>query len=195
MQTRAVVECGGVPPFIGLLSSPHHNVAEQAVWALGNIAGDGPDLRDFVIKAGIVQPLLALVRPDAEHTFMRNITWTVSNLCRNKNPSPDFELIKDCLPTLAKLIRHPDTEVQADACWAISYLTDGSNDKIAEVVAVGVVPQLVQLLASGIINVVTPALRSIGNIVTGNDVQVSLKLLDHSLARENNFITQKLFLH
>ena len=171
-QTKAVVDCGAVPPFIALLASPHHNVAEQAVWALGNIAGDGSDLRDFVIKAGIVKPLLALVTPNAEFTFMRNITWTISNLCRNKNPAPPFEMIKECLPALAKLISHPDPEVQADACWAISYLTDGSNEKIAEVVSAGVVPQLVQLLASGVINVVTPALRSIGNIVTGNDAQV-----------------------
>ena len=38
-QTRAVVKAGAVVPFIGLLSTPQQNVAEQAVWALGNIAG------------------------------------------------------------------------------------------------------------------------------------------------------------
>lgn len=38
-QTRAVVECGAVPFFLGLLYSPHQNVCEQAVWALGNIIG------------------------------------------------------------------------------------------------------------------------------------------------------------
>lgn len=57
---------GAVVSFVKLLRSPHTNVAEQAVWALGNIAGDGPDLRDFVIKAGIVQPLLELIGPDTE---------------------------------------------------------------------------------------------------------------------------------
>ena len=30
---------GAVPMFINLLSSPHTNVRDQAVWALGNIAG------------------------------------------------------------------------------------------------------------------------------------------------------------
>jgi len=38
-QTRAVVKAAAVAPFIRLLSSEHVNVAEQAVWALGNIAG------------------------------------------------------------------------------------------------------------------------------------------------------------
>ena len=38
-QTRAVVECGAVVLFLRLLYSPHQNVCEQAVWALGNIIG------------------------------------------------------------------------------------------------------------------------------------------------------------
>ena len=35
----------------------------------------------------------------------------------------------------------------------------------------GVVPHLVNLLASPELSVLTPALRAVGNIVTGNDVQ------------------------
>lgn len=170
-QTRAVVKAGAVLPFVKLLSSKFNNVAEQAVWALGNIAGDGPELRDLVIKNGCVEPLIALVRGDAPPAFLRNVTWTLSNLCRNKNPPPPFTAIKQCLPVLAQLIHHTDKEVLSDTCWALSYLTDGTNDKIQSVIDAEVVPRLVELLGQDEPSVITPALRAIGNIVTGDDAQ------------------------
>jgi len=37
-QTRTVVAAGAVEPFIELLRSTHLHIAEQAIWALGNIA-------------------------------------------------------------------------------------------------------------------------------------------------------------
>lgn len=45
-QTRAVVEGGAIQPLVELLSSPHMTVCEQAVWALGNIAGEPLPLED-----------------------------------------------------------------------------------------------------------------------------------------------------
>ena len=84
------------------------NVCEQAVWALGNIAGDGSEYRDMVTDLGIVRPLLKLVAPGYTDAFLRNVVWTISNLCRNKNPSPRMEVIQQILPTLINLLGHED---------------------------------------------------------------------------------------
>ncbi|XP_004691721.2 PREDICTED: importin subunit alpha-8 [Condylura cristata] len=175
-QTRAVVEGGAIQPLIELLSSPHMTVCEQAVWALGNIAGDGPQFRDIIISSNAVPHLLALVSSTIPITFLRNITWTLSNLCRNKDPYPCDEAVKQMLPTLFHLLQHQDSEVLSDTCWALSYLTDGCNKRIGQVVDTGVLPRLVELMASSELNVLTPSLRTVGNIVTGTDGQTQVAI-------------------
>ena len=52
------MKANAVPIFIELLASPEADVREQAVWALGNIAGDSPDLRDYVLKQNALVPLV-----------------------------------------------------------------------------------------------------------------------------------------
>ncbi|XP_010130192.1 PREDICTED: importin subunit alpha-5-like [Buceros rhinoceros silvestris] len=173
VHTKAVVDEGAVPAFVSLLSSPHMHVSEQAVWALGNIAGDGPLFRDAVINCNVIPPLLALILkpPLFQVPILRNVTWTLSNLCRNKNPYPPLDAVKKILPVLVCLIEHEDRDVISDSCWAISYLTDGSNDRIQIVVDTGILPRLVELMGRPEAVVMTPALRAIGNVVTGTDEQ------------------------
>jgi len=167
------MDYGAVPVFVALLQSPSDDVREQAVWALGNIAGDSPRCRDTVLAQNALHPLLAQLNASSKLTMLRNSTWTLSNFCRGK-PQPVFDLVRPALPMLAQLVTSSDEEVLTDACWALSYLSDGTNDKIAAVIDAGVCSRLVELLGHPSPSVLVPALRTVGNIVTGDDVQTQI---------------------
>jgi len=57
-QTRIVLEGDAVQIFINLLESPHTNIRQQAVWALGNIASDSVMCCNYVLNMGVMNPLL-----------------------------------------------------------------------------------------------------------------------------------------
>merc|ERR1711909_6198 len=168
-----MINLGILPRLVEFLSHADAPALQfESAWALTNIASGTPDQTKAVVNSGAVPHFVKLLRSPDQN---------VCNLCRNKNPSPPFEVVKQCLPCLAQLVQHTDKEVLADACWALSYLTDGTNDKIQCVVDAGVIPSLVRLLDSGELPVMTPSLRTLGNIVTGNDTQTDAVLASNAV--------------
>ncbi|KAJ7980328.1 Importin subunit alpha [Quillaja saponaria] len=187
-NTKVVIDHGAVPIFVKLLGSPSDDVREQAVWALGNVAGDSPRCRDLVLSNGALIPLLAQLNEHAKLSMLRNATWTLSNFCRGK-PQPPFEQVRPALPALERLVNSSDEEVLTDACWALSYLSDGTNDKIQAVIEAGVCVRLVNLLMHPSPAVLIPALRTVGNIVTGDDQQTQCIINHGALSYLLNLLT------
>ncbi|KAK4406768.1 Importin subunit alpha-4 [Sesamum angolense] len=195
-----VIKAGVIPRFVEflgrhdlpqlqLLSSASDDVREQAVWALGNVAGDSPSCRDLVLGHGALVPLLSQLNDNSKLSMLRNATWTLSNFCRGKPPTP-FEQVRPALPVLRQLIHLNDEEVLTDACWALSYLSDGTNDKIQAVIEAGVCQRLVELLLHPSPTVLVPALRTVGNIVTGDDAQTQFVIDNQVLPCLQQLLTQ-----
>ncbi|XP_045790638.1 importin subunit alpha-1-like isoform X1 [Trifolium pratense] len=179
-HTKVVIDHGAVPIFVKLLSSPNHLVREQAVWALGNVAGDSPRCRDLVLSHGALIPLLSQLNEQAKLSMLRDAMWTLLNFLSGK-PQPQFEEVRPVLPALQHLLFSNDEEVLTETCWALSFLSDGSSDKIQAVIDAGVCGRLVQLLLHPSPSVLIPALRTVGNIVTGDHMQTQAVINHGSL--------------
>ncbi|CAD8065921.1 unnamed protein product [Paramecium sonneborni] len=175
-QTQSIIDKGGIYLFVKLLSSQYKDIAEQAVWAIGNIAGDCTQYRDLILRVGGVDPLIAIMQNAQNKNTIKHCTWSLSNLCRGK-PIPEFKYVKNALPVFCKvIIDDTDPEVLTDACWALSYLSDGDNSRLQTVIDSQVVPTLIRLLDHSSLQLVIPTLRILGNVVTGDEVQTTYVL-------------------
>ncbi|XP_010513590.1 PREDICTED: importin subunit alpha-1-like [Camelina sativa] len=143
---------------------------------------------DKVIGSGVVPRLVEFLKKEDNHTkfsMLREVTWTLSNLCRGGG-----QVNPEALQALGRLIHSTDEQVLTDACWALFYISKETNDKIQPVIDAGVVPRLVELLLHPSISVLTPALRTVGNIVRGDDLQTQFVINSGALPCLANLLTQ-----
>lgn len=176
-ECNLLVQLGVLPLLRRLVMSTDRNVRTQAIWAVGNLAGDSSRLRDRVLQDGFMEPIMrAMQAGDTHLSEMRTACWVMSNLCRGR-PPPQLSQILPALPLLVRALDFRDPEVVSDACWALCYATtDERSTRIAAFLRHGgrhALTKLVALISKSHCARV-PALRTLGNIVTGDDQQTQL---------------------
>lgn len=116
--------------------------------------------------------------------LLNNVVWALSNLCRGK-PVPQLSLLAPAIGPLSELLyKEVSDDVLTDTIWALSYLSDGDNDRIEVVMQTGLAARLVAFLGDGMSpKLQTPTVRCLGNFATGSDSQtqevIDAGLLDH----------------
>ena len=102
------------------------------------------------------------------------------------------------IPIIADVLNNTMDEILTDACWCISYISDGGARTIPRIMESGVTERLVQLMAHPNSGVAIPSLRSIGNFVTGADEQTDvvlnngvLQVLDSLLEHQEQMIRKE----
>ncbi len=130
-HTHVLIKHGAVPTLVSLLSSSNEEVLEQAMWVLGNLAGEGSTARDIVLGSNALRPVvLCLQRAGCGLSMLRIGSWTLSNMCEGQaRPVVDLHLV---LSVLSRLLRsgsfmslHPfqSSRVQLFICPARPFAT------------------------------------------------------------------------
>ncbi|KAL5249142.1 hypothetical protein ACHWQZ_G018100 [Mnemiopsis leidyi] len=170
-NTRAVIDAGVVPIATLLLESPSIDLQDHAAWLLANIACENCSC---VLHAGALAPLLRLLdslcestksNNTSEQSLIKTATWLLSNLCQYTD---SFEIVKECLPRLAKLIKSNNEAVLRDACWGVMYMCKLS---IQEVLDSGACDTLVKLLMHSSDDVTCVALEALLAIFTNGNLE------------------------
>eukprot|EP00043_Microstomoeca_roanoka_P012923 m.125676 g.125676 ORF g.125676 m.125676 type:complete len:516 (-) comp15626_c6_seq1:2158-3705(-) len=169
-QTYAVVEAGAAEPLCRLLFSPVERVKDQACWCLGNVAGDGAELRDMLIEAGALRQFIVMLAEETNLELLRNVSWTLSNFFRWRNPAAPEEAMHEALPVLSMRVRTQDPEVLANVCWSICYIAEACDDFLDPIC--NEFGQLfISILQLDSHMAQLPALRALGSITAGEDEQ------------------------
>lgn len=57
----------------------------------------------MILKSGGLDPLIRIIENTNNKATIKHGTWALSNLCRGR-PLPEFYLVKNALPVLAKVM-------------------------------------------------------------------------------------------
>ena len=132
--------------------------------------------------------LTNIQNPD-NNSLLSNAVWALSNFCRGK-PQPSIEVVAPAVPLLANLLKMNCKEAMMDACWALSYISDGDDNRIQAVMNFeGITQTIVSLLGTDNNSILTPTVRILGNFVSGNDMQTQAVIDAGILSYANRLLT------
>ncbi|KAF3442880.1 hypothetical protein FNV43_RR16798 [Rhamnella rubrinervis] len=145
-------------------------VAEQCAWALGNVAGEGEELRNVLLSQGALPSLARMMLPNKGST-VRTAAWALSNLIKGPDSKAATDLIRvdGVLDAIIRHLRKADDELATEVAWVVVYLSALSNVATSMLVKSDVLQLLVERLAtSNSLQLLIPVLRSLGNLVAGD---------------------------
>jgi hypothetical protein len=174
-NTDEVIAAGVIPPLVQNLSSSDFGVVEQSIKALGNISFSSIASRDLVLT----QPILPIFTALASSRLLKTLAWTLSNLFRGQ-PAAKFRILRPFFHIVKSLLFSSDLNdeaVIAELLWGLSSFTDGEDEQIEKFINLGFLPKIMEYLTSSEETIKIPALRIIGNCLTGSNPTFTTRLI------------------
>ncbi|KAJ3438084.1 importin subunit alpha-4 [Anaeramoeba flamelloides] len=173
LHTEYVVNNEAISEFCHLLSSKDKKIQDQAIWGLGNIAGESAEYRDQILSLKVFPKIISLLKNEQSTLFLQNSIWTLSIFVKQQ-PSPIFDEVKDAFPIFYDLLQHKDQEICSSALWGLSWFSTGELENIQTIIELGIVPIIIEQLKNNNNKVYIPCIKILGNISSGTDLQTQV---------------------
>ena len=119
--------------------------------------------------------------------LIKNGSWALSNIIRGK-PTPLFSKLKPAVPAICQTIIHyDDPEVLSETLWALTYMSDGAGKDVGCIFETGILKRLLNLLLHSSLSIAVGALRTLGNLVTGDD-QFTIEVINAGALNQLNLL-------
>ena len=180
-STKVAISSIGLSNITDSLCQSKPKTAEQAIWALANIAGDCSELRDDLISKQIHLLVLSLCRSCKLQGLYKAVAFFLMNICRSQNtlPSPDLEQI---LSVLKVFLYQQEDDVLERTLLALELSCKNNIKKIQAILNLNLLDRILELTMSASLIISEAALKVIGNCSYGDNGQVQ-KLIDSGVLK------------
>lgn len=171
-QTKALVDNEGIPALVGVLKKSVNNnnnkdyiLANQVIWALGNIAGEYWQYRDWILELDIC-PIISELTKNNNLPPDQNVTWALTNFCRGQELESQWGKLRSLLPDFKRLLYLGENSGVCDIAWALYGLCSTIKEPAIHSIQQNFLDDLCNLLdTSRSVTVRIPVLRTIGTIL------------------------------
>ncbi|KAJ6226336.1 importin subunit alpha-4 [Anaeramoeba flamelloides] len=178
--------------FVNGIKSQDVNVQEDSARMIRKIISseEEPPITE-IIKTLIVPYFVEFVQDFTNPILQLESAWVLSNLCSGNSLETRYVLeldvvpiffgllqsdnvdllaqISKTLPIFSTLLSHTNEQILSDVSWGLAFVAKVNQENINAIINNDCVPKLIKLLHHESREVQLPAIRTIGDIVTGDE--------------------------
>jgi len=136
-------------------------------WALSYISDGGDDRIDIVVNAGVVAPLMSILRASSESRTRTPALRTLCNVLTGSHMATQVVVDAGILDVLPEAIKSTKAQTRKEACWAISNVAAGTTEQVDAVMRSPLLASVVDRLANDEFDVKKEAAWVVANILHG----------------------------